>query len=144
MGISGVAVNGKINGATKSATDALAKKHASVAGSRPCRACQSVVRSVGVAKLPSLNRRYAATCPPAARLIYLVPGGPGSLQTEMQRKSFLDVEQFFHTFYGLYPASRADVADASSGYELAEYAIELQRKRGRFFGRTKTAEMLAS
>lgn len=135
MGISGVSVTGKINAATKSGTEALRGKYASVAGIAvlPRLSQQSAVswcREIAALK-PSL-RGYM---PSGSASFVLGPGGPGSLQTAMLRKAFRDVQQFLHTRYGIYPASRVDVAGGSSGEELVQFAVDLQRKRGRSYGR---------
>lgn len=63
------------------------------------------------------------------------PDGPGNTPRQLLQNSFNEVEEFFRKSYGIYTASRVDIAGAGSGDELAKYALQLQRQRGVSYGR---------
>lgn len=135
MGVSGIPMTGKINSATKTAIEVLRGQYASVAAIAvlPRLSEQSAVswcREIAALK-PALRGHMPGSGAP----LVLGPGGEESLQTSMLRRTFHEVEQFFNTQYRIYPASRVDVAGSASGETLAQYAIALQRKRGRSIGR---------
>lgn len=132
LGVAAVSPNGSINSATRSGAEAIRAKY-------PTRA--------GIALLPRMSEKSAVSwCREigalGAQTRQFMPGaaapiiiGPGGQQTAILQNAFREVESFFRSFYNITPASRADVAGGASGKELAQFAVQLQRKRGRSYGR---------
>jgi len=138
MGAPGISVTGRLNGAIRKGTGALQEQNPGVQGLAmlPRLSERSAVgwcREIGALK-PELRKFM----PGAAAPIVIGQGGADSEQTRLLRKVFLDVEGFYQTHYGIFPASRVDVAGADSGQELAQLAVGLQRQRGRSYGRMTT------
>ncbi|WP_421054693.1 hypothetical protein [Leisingera sp. D0M16] len=138
MGVNGVSVTGRLSGATRQGAEALRQQNPQAQGLAmlPRLTEKSAVgwcREIGALQ-PGL-RKYM---PAAQAPIVTGQGGAGSVQTALLRQSFQDVESFFKNHYGIYPASRVDVAGADSGEDLAQLAVGLQRQRGRSFGRMST------
>lgn len=134
LGASGVAVSGKLNGATKSAALAVQKQHGSNRGVAllPRLSDTSAVswcRELAVLK-PGLKKYM----PSASKPLFAGTGGAGSVQTALIATAFTNVERFFQSRYGIHLASRVDVAGSDSGKELTQLAVGLQRSRGISFG----------
>lgn len=135
LGIAGVPVTGKLDRATKSGTEALRAAYPTVPliANLPRVSEQSAVswcREIAALK-PSLRKLMPSSSPP----IVLSTDGAGGTQTVMLQRSFQNVQQFFHSYYDIYLASRVDVAGAASGDQLAQLAVQLQRARGQSYGR---------
>lgn len=135
LGYSGIKVSGKVDGASAAAVEALRAKNAGNRGMALIpklneATAVSWCREIGTLN-PGLRRHMPAASPP----LVLSGGGSGSVQTAMLAQAFAEAERFFQSTFGIYPASRVDVTGAGSGTELAKLAVELQRQRGRSYGR---------
>lgn len=134
LGLSDVAVTGRINSATKAGVDTVRRQFgdATNLAALPRLSTDSAVswcREIGALK-PGLRQMMPSSRPPFVL-------GQSDMQTVLLQSSFSEVEQFYRSFYGIYPASRVDVAGADSGEILADFALELQRRRGPSIGRMR-------
>lgn len=134
MGVSGVSVTGKINSATKAGIEAVRQRHPEAArlAALPRLSDYTAVswcREMAALK-PALRQMMPSSKPPHVL-------GKSKMHIALLQKSFAEVEQFFHSYYGIYPASRVDVAGAGSGATLADLAVDLQRLRGPSWGRMR-------
>lgn len=138
FGYAGLPSNGKINSATVAAVEALRGKHPSNHGISVIPKLSEKTAVSWCREISALNPPLRRNMPSGSQPIVLSAGGNGSKQSEMLAQAFREAEQFFQKTYGIYPASRVDVAGSDSGEELAALAVELQRKRGRSYGRMTT------
>lgn len=135
LGYSGVSASGRPDGATRAAAIAFQKQHANRAGVAlipplSAKTAVSWCREIGAVS-PKLRQYMPGSSAPYV----MTDGGPGSRATNMVSRASRETEQFFRSRYGIYPASRVDVAGADSGEELAWLATQLQKLRGASFGR---------
>ncbi len=135
LGYSGVTPTGTANAATRNAVAGFQQQNSgrhAIALIPPLthKTAVSWCREIGAVK-PALRKHMPGSTAP----IVISDGGSNSLATSMLSRAFRETEQFFRSRYGIYPASRVDVAGADSGAELAQLATNLQKQRGVSFGR---------
>ncbi|EBA15829.1 hypothetical protein RSK20926_14399 [Roseobacter sp. SK209-2-6] len=134
LGQANVSVTGRLDSATKTATNAVLEQGSETKGLTLLpritnKTAVSWCRELAALR-PALKRYMPSAKPP----IVVAEGGTGSLQTKLVSTAFKNVESFFRAHYGIHLASRVDVAGAASGEELAKLAVGLQRQRGQSYG----------